>query len=377
MGVLEPKYRLAMEKPLRVLEIFNDFFGESRVDLQGFPTLEEVENSLSSSSTLSQVKNTIGNRTGFILVHFPHITVTNEYNRSTDINNLFAKVTINIGGEMMGRFTLNRSEYSLLHFDNNYMHSHISQIPYDHFSQFQSPCTGSGPINNTICSLSREFDEDLWRLFCLELDKYVQVESVTGVPYHRLESLTSGGNSSVIGNYRRIVNRYSRLQLSKLTICKFIKHLIDSEVVSFRYINGEYRVAAAPEEAIIKVSNCFIDWYNKELRKGTESTSLETLLQRFVLRKCKFSNGQLLLPSESNRHMNYNNYIGSLVCTFKGREYRLVITGLDDTNRAEENEVIILDPNIVDYILTKIINIINLRYGNKIDNTPHKKVLFL
>lgn len=377
MGVLEPKYRLAMEKPLKVLEIFNDFFGESRVDLQGFPTLEEVENNFSPSSTLSQIKNAVGNHNGFILVHFPHITVTNEYNRSTDINNLFAKVAINIRGEMIGRFTLNRSEYSLLHFDNNYMHSHISHIPYDNFSQFQSPCTGSGPINNTICSLSREFDEDLWRLFCLELDKYVRVESITGVPYHRLEGLTAGGNSIVIGNYRRIINRITRLQLSKLTICKFIKHLIDSEVIGFRYINGEYRVAAAPEEAIIKVSNCFIDWYNKELRKGTESTSLETLLQKLALRKCKFSNGKLLLPSGSNGHMNYSNYVGRLVCIFKDREYNLVITDLDDANREEENEIIVLDTNIVDYILTKIINIINLRYGNKIDNTAHKKVCFL
>ena len=76
------------------------------------------------------------------------------------------------------------------------MHSHISSIPFGNFTFFQSPCTGSGPINNTICSLSRDFDANLWRLFCLELSKYVEVESIAGTPYHRLEGLTRGGGTN-------------------------------------------------------------------------------------------------------------------------------------------------------------------------------------
>ena len=32
-----------MEKPLQVLNIFNDLFGEERVDMQGYSSLEEFK----------------------------------------------------------------------------------------------------------------------------------------------------------------------------------------------------------------------------------------------------------------------------------------------------------------------------------------------
>ena len=45
-----------MEKPLRILEIFNDFFGEDRVDMQGFPTYSEVASALPERSSLTAVQ---------------------------------------------------------------------------------------------------------------------------------------------------------------------------------------------------------------------------------------------------------------------------------------------------------------------------------
>ena len=139
--------------------------------------------------TNTTVKERIGNakfNNIFILVHFPHVRVTNEHNRFVDINHLWAKVKVMYNGTMIGKFTLNRSEYTMLHISSGYLHSHISSIPTNDFTSFQNPCTGSGPINGTISTLNRDYDVDMWIMFCLELSKYLTVESVARRPYNYL-----------------------------------------------------------------------------------------------------------------------------------------------------------------------------------------------
>ena len=384
MGVLETRYNEVMEKPLKILEIFNEFFGEARVDMQGFISAESIREELGDSPSIAQIRSRLQSCTGFILVHFPQVTITNENNRSVSINHLYAKVCLNIRGEILGRFSLNRSEYTLLHLDNNYMHSHVNSIPFDSPTAFQQPCTGSGPINNTICSLSYSYDEDLWRLFCLELDKYVRVESLAGVPYHRLEGLVRGGGgggslictSMCIRNAYRTV--YSGRFFPKTLIVKFIKHLIDNEVLNFHYIGGEFKVAASPVETAIKVSNCFIDFYNREYSRGDRNlpTRGELINQRIII-KCKYSEGKLYREGGSSTR-DYSNFLGARICDFKGTPVRIDISDYGHESDEEENEVFILDPSLIEYAITKILNIIDFRYGNEqCENTPNKKAIIL
>lgn len=338
------------DMPLRVLEIFNEFFGEERVDLHRTEL--------------------------YILVHFPHVTITNEHNRSTEINHLYAKVCIDRNGKLVGRFLLNRAEYSAVHVMNNYMHSHISNIPFHDFTEFQSPCTGSGPINNTMCSLNRDFDADLWRLFCLELDKYVQVESITGVPYHRLEGLSAGGGTY---NYDLPVIRFtqklfgndiSNMLLTRTQFADFTKYLIDKEILKFSFRGNDYDIAMSSTEIYIRVSNCFIDWYNNKLRNRQTVPNLSDLLASGILFQCKFSNGKL--TREVNRHdpASYRQYIGQTVCTFKRQTIRVDIPDLTNPVQNHDNDILILNPNIIQYLLTKIINVINCRYGNSREEDP-------
>ena len=163
---IEELYNSLMEKPLRVLDIFNDFFGEDKVDMQGYWSLDKFKSWMNmeplytyihDGNTISMDRNdwsmyktqaitdlpgdqvekvvnmltdtTVKERIGiakfdgiFILVHFPHVRVTNEHNRFVDINHLWAKVKVMYNGTLNGGFTLNRSEYTLLHLRSNYMH---------------------------------------------------------------------------------------------------------------------------------------------------------------------------------------------------------------------------------------------------------------
>ena len=403
---IEELYNSLMDKPFRVLSIFNDFFGEDKVDMQGYLSLDEFKSwmnieplstyipnsnivsmdnndwSMYRTQTITDlpedqvekvvngltniiVKEIIGNvgfNDIFILVHFPHVRVTNEHNRFVDINHLWAKIKVMWDGTMSGRFTLNRSEYTLLHFRSHYMHSHISSIPKTDFTQFQTPCTGSGPINNTISTLNRDYDEDMWNMFCLELSKYVTVESVAGRPYHYLENL--GTRDMQVGEDKFITYLFPNYCVNNILSDKlkeFVRYFINSKKLKFNYVNGSYSIGMSFIEFIVLISNEFIKWYNDQFNKGELTTKFEDLKKHGILRECIIDNGKIYYDRNINNANNYAQYIGKQVCMFKGKEITVDIT--DITRVENENKSIILDTQTALYILTTILKVLNYRYG--------------
>ena len=403
---IEELYNFLIDKPFRVLSIFNDFFGEDKVDMQGYLSLDEFKSwmnieplstyipnsnivsmdnndwSMYRTQTITDlpedqvekvvngltniiVKEIIGNvgfNDIFILVHFPHVRVTNEHNRFVDINHLWAKIKVMWDGTMSGRFTLNRSEYTLLHFRSHYMHSHISSIPKTDFTQFQTPCTGRGPINGTISTLNRDYDEDMWNMFCLELSKYVTVESVAGRPYHYLENL--GTRDMQVGEDKFITYLFPNYCVNNILSDKlkeFVRYFINSKKLKFNYVNGSYSIGMSFIEFIVLISNEFIKWYNDQFNKGELTTKFEDLKKHGILRECIIDNGKIYYDRNINNTNNYAQYIGKQVCMFKGKEITVDIT--DITRVENENKSIILDTQTALYILTTILKVLNYRYG--------------
>jgi hypothetical protein len=403
---IEELYNSLMDKPLRVLGIFNDFFGEDKVDMQGYWSLDKFKswmnieplstyipdgnivsmnmNDWSMYKTWSitdlpgdqvekvvnvltntTVKERIGNAKFngiFILVHFPHVRVTNEHNRFVDINHLWAKVKVSYNGTLNGGFTLNRSEYTLLHIRSHYMHSHISSIPIGDFTQFQNPCTGSGPINGTISALNRDYDEDMWNMFCLELSKYVTVESVAGVPYNYLEKL--GTNDMEVGVDRFITFLSPNYYGSVITPDKFrefVRYFISSKKLKFNYVNGSYSIGMSLIEFIVLISNEFIKWYNDQFNKEELTAKFADLKRHDILRECIIDNGKIYYDRGRNNVNNYAQYIGKKVCVFKGREITVDITDIAEVRN--ENKSIILNTQTALYILNIILKVLNYRYG--------------
>lgn len=403
---IEELYNSLMDRPLRVLSIFNDFFEEDKVDMQGYWSLDKFKswmnieplstyipdgnivsmnmNDWSMYKTWSitdlpgdqvekvvnvltntTVKKRIGNAKFngiFILVHFPHVRVTNEHDRFVDINHLWAKVKVSYNGTLNGGFTLNRSEYTLLHIRSHYMHSHISSIPTGDFAQFQNPCTGSGPINGTISALNRDYDEDMWNMFCLELSKYVTVESVAGVPYNYLEKL--GTNDMEVGVDRFITYlspNYYGDTLSTDKLRDFVRHFINTKKLKFNYVNGSYSIGMSLPEYIILISNEFISWYNDLFNKGEVTNTFDNLKTRELLRECIIDNGKIYYDRGRNNVNNYAQYIGKKVCVFKGREITVDITDIAEVRN--ENKSIILNTQTALYILNIILKVLNYRYG--------------
>jgi hypothetical protein len=400
---IEELHSLLMDKPNQVLAIFNDFFGEDKVDMQGFISADKLKSWLDATpiseyaprellsmsredyntyrgQSLTDLKgevldlvlnqlcsgwmvDSIGQKkfgSGFILVHFPHVRITNEYNRFVDINHLYAKVKVLHNGSMNGYFALNRAEYTYLHISNGYMHSHVSSIPTNDFTQFQTPCTGTGPINDTMSSLSREFDSDIWKLFCLELSKYVEVESIAGTPYHRLENLGTS-NMSTGESVFKVINHldYYRGGIGEM-IKDFVSYFIKQGKLKFNYANGSYSIGMSFTEYMLVISNEFIDWYNKKFNSKELRYTFNTLKVNGVLKEGIIANNKIYYEN-SRRNVNYAAYNGKIMCIFKGADVLINIVDLKEVK--EDNKSIILNINTALYILSKILRVINYRYG--------------
>lgn len=403
---IEELYNSLMDRPLRVLSIFNNFFGEDKVDMQGYWSLDKFKswmnieplstyipdsNIVSMNSNdwsiyktrtitdlpgdqVEKVVNVLTNTTVkegigrikfdsiFILVHFPHVRVTNEHDKFVDINHLWAKVRVLYNGTLSGGFTLNRSEYTLLHIRSHYMHSHISSIPTDDFTKFQSPCTGSGPINGTISTLNRDYDEDMWNMFCLELSKYVTVESVAGRPYHYLEKLGTNGMEAGVDRFITYLSpNYHGSVITPDKFREFVRYFINSKKLKFNYVNGSYSIGMSFIEFIVLISNEFIKWYNDQFNKEELTAKFADLKRYNILRECIINNGKIYYDKGRNNVNYYAQYIGKKVCVFKGREITVDITDIAEVRN--ENKSIILDIQTTLYILTTILKVLNYRYG--------------
>lgn len=409
-------YNELMEKPMRIKEIFEDFFDADRVDMQGFLTYEQFKDTLnvaplisyfsldcpevtglnsvdksmvttlwnegaSSETLLSDsaitmvflplIKSSVGNNWFnelFILVHFPHVRVTNEYDRFIDITHLWAKVEFNWEGKGKGYFGLNRSEYTAVQFRSNYMHSHVRDIPTRDFTYFASPCTGSGPINSTLATLSVDFDDAIWQLFCLELDRYVRVESISGVPYHKLENIGTQQLGAGTDHFpmRTLFGDYPRNDFWADKSERFIRHLLESKVLSFNYHNNQYGLAMSWVEFIVALSNSFIEWYNKEFVEGTVTDTFQDLIDRAIIKKAFIKDGRVYYVGNriNIAPVGLTVHIGKKVCTFKGRDITLNITGII-SSEDNGNEVIILRLEYAETILGSILRVLNYNYGRE------------
>ena len=397
-------HSLLMDKPNQVLAIFNDFFGEDKVDMQGFMSVDkfkswlditpiseytsrellgmsekdyntyrgqsltdlrgEILNAVLNQLCSELVIDSIGQKkfgSGFILVHFPHVRITNEYNRFVDINHLYAKVGVLHNGSMDGCFTLNRSEYTYLHISNGYMHSHVNSIPISDFTQFKTPCTGTGPINNTMSNLIREFDSDIWKLFCLELSKYVEVESVAGTPYHRLENIGTSNRNAENGIFK-VINHLDYYGDGIEDLIKdFVSYFIKQGKLKFNYANGSYSIGMSFTEYMLVISNEFIDWYNKRFNNKEVTYSFDTLKMRKVLKEGIIANNKIYYENTLRNVNSYAVHNGKRMCTFKGVDVLINIVDLNEVK--EDNKSIILNTNIALYILSRILRVINYRYG--------------
>ena len=368
-----------------VYGIFQNFFGEQFTDLQGIPeetTITDVVYACTdigeiepdtpfelSESALNLIKSRFNNTCSVIMVWWPRVTVTNENNRSVQIQDLYAKIEVTIDGripyEFCG-FKLTRTTFPEIQFVSGYIHSHIpttTGIP-----SFQRPCLGTGPINNTIMDLKNNYEETLWMLFCQELALYVTVESLRGGPYIRMENIRYRRNLYGFGGYSKIesldqLNHFWRKSTKShflATLKDFITYYLENGHLSLNYKEGAFVVGMPYFDFMVDISNAFIDFYNKNEALTQEYTN--RLFELVILVKALAADGRFFEYNTDTQNHDYSNVEGEHILTFKGESKTLHI---DTGVRSHMEPTILLHHKIAMYILQNILRIINYRYRNE------------
>lgn len=390
-------YQHLFEKPLSIYEIFKGFFGEDFIDIQTHQggelssfkeylfakicdeasiTNGDKEEDFNlpfevSDEQLEELETKFKDKRFIIYVWWPRVTVTNEYNKSVNIQDLYAKIEIQNDGTIpyeCNGFRLNRATYTREQFMSDYMHSHIHIIPKNNFTEFQKPCLGTGPIISTIGTLKNDYDEATWMLFCQELSMYVTVESISGGPYHKMETI---GNVSQNLMYSGYTFGYAGKAdfLSQFTnddLKKFIQYYLKHGHLSLRYINNVFTWGMPYYEYIIDISNSFIDFYNKYY--CTTASNLNNFFNTGLLKQVIVASGKFYSEGDYNSYdINaFSEYQNKLVLTFKGKEIRTTI--ISNKQGSESTLTTVISNNVAMFILQKILRTINFRYKNEHNN---------
>lgn len=301
----------------------------------------------------------------YILIKFPEVKVTNEHNRSVNIKDLYVRLTLR-GNRIQGTFYMIRTTYDIVQWLSCYSHSHLMRISNQALPIWRFPCLGSGPIKTTLNRLIHAYDEDILGLFCLELSKYVTVESLEGVPYIRLESIGANGSYILPSKYN------GNLNVTEYFIEDFIKYFIKNASIKFSYINGNYALGESLLEFWIRISNYFIDWYNRMHRQGKFKGTLGSLEDHNIVQSLIISEGKASTPLTDFSISDIENINHSDMFVFKGAMQQLNIEGVDDF--FNQNKSTLLSYQICEYVLTCILKLINYKYGRTNDNKGELKV---
>ena len=109
------------------------------------------------------------------------------------------------------------------------------------------------------------------------------------------------------------------------------------------------------------MSNEFIDWYNKKFNNKELRYTFDLLKRNYVLKECIIANNRIYYENSRRNVNSYAAYNGKRMCTFKGADVLINIVDLNEVK--EDNKSIILNTKIALYILSRILRVINYRYG--------------
>lgn len=368
---------------MQVYDVFKDYYGEDMVDCT-CPTLGSViqwvegrENTTRSrliEYLLTYLRQGNYSDAALIYVRWPKVRITNEYDKYVDITELFARVIVDMEGKIKRRFDLTRTEYNAIQWTSGYVHSHVPAFNPANINPpgFNRPCTGSGPINATIDTLQHAPTNEIWGLFVYELDKYVTVESIAGTPHFRMANI--GSRSSYIDlsqnlpvdyirNYTFYVRsgRYDGIRREQLT--EFVKYFLGKKCMKFSYSNGCWGLGETFLEFWIRVSNCFIEWYNQMYREKKLRCSLEDLKKANIIKEYLVAENKVYSLDYQNVMQSTQRAEGHDMFMFKGKMLKLHITDVGSEDSVTRS--ILIDRDVCRAILTKVFKLINSTYGRE------------
>lgn len=400
-------YKDIFDKPLQIYDKFVEFFGIDYVDIQnlvsfkdfckyldancksiinrtGFKGEIELEpinftfdyyNYVLNYANYNIIKNFISyefcNQRFIIYVYWPEVKVTNEYDQSTIIKDLYFKTEIDINGKLTTHdLLLNRSTYFKKEVLKDYLHSHIPGIDSEY--RFLNGCTGRGPIKNTIYYLCNNYDLDIYGLFCQELDNYVKTESIKGIPYRRLAELNRKTSNDTCMYYKMLdccnyayPEKYEDsviwvMNNNSLFFKQFFLKFFKEFKIPFSYRNNRLQIGISINDFALHFNNYFIKYLNT-----CDSNFVNTLINERLLLEATINDNKLYIYNDSESNTNTLNKMlqdeadNRMLFKFKNKNVYLHIIKEEEK---KENKLYIINPGFIAFLVSLITSYINIKY---------------
>jgi len=305
------------------------------------------------------------NIVSMIIIHFPEVTVTNEYDKSIIIRDLYVRFRLYSTGTVASGFEMIKATYTQAQFIAGYSHSHLPSVRRGNIKVWETPCLGIGPIKTTQRNLRVSYDSDLWGLFAYELSKYVTIESIAGTPYIRLETVGSSDGSVVDYSLSAHTTNNTNYRYECAVLDNFLSYYKTVLDCSITFTNGSYTIFPSIEN-IVTISNAFIEWNNQQIRLGNMQEFLSWLYKNF-LHKCYIFNNKVYAKVSNNT--DYSDIDGYPLFVFKGNTVHLRIIPNLGTTLDEANESTLLRPSAFKYIINKLNKALNYYESKTTTNT--------
>lgn len=240
-----------------------------------------------------------------ITIRFEDITISNELNQSTKIEEIFSRVVLGYTGKLLDFPFWLRTKFSKLHYDSNYCHSHLNISPNNNY--FEQPCLGDGPIVKTIRSLNNDNSLDLWNLFWAELDLCIKTESLEGGPYKKLQNI-SGKPIRYFYDYNKNIQLGGLFDFHLKACRDIIKEVILYKSLPIIFRENSFYIALSDFDLLLLLSNAAIALVNSN--HSCMGLIVDDMLKPYTINEnkqiCTIPNSQVPTPDVTEKLFTFN-----------------------------------------------------------------------
>lgn len=342
---------------------FEEYYGEDRVDAQikSFDNFNIWATREYPNAPLERIEEVLQKDLHFrVIVHYPRVTIENEEGEKYTVTDLYSKTEFNYSGLLLSGMDWSRTTYTTVEWTHSYIHSHISYCP-SCWDEWSYCCVGQGPIRDTMTIMYSQYDLDTIKLYCFEMDKYIQTESLAGGPY-RLFCNLYGYNG---GDYESVINnRYhydSERPIQPILRCTDAHMSIIKEAVQLLLMNHSITFAVVNDVLDITTPNGELGFLLGLAINTVASHKNITALLPF-LTPAIIDNGEFYLVENNPNARRSFSVNGTELLLFKGESKHLNI--VEPTESADIQHVSVVNPTVLIQIKSKLLKYLNTQLHN-------------
>lgn len=357
------------KKLQHVFEIMSDYFGEDRVDLV-FPLSDKKMTTLFEEYKdirdidlylKKQQDSTVLN--AYTLIHIPETVIRNEFNESHVIKDFFFRIEFSLYS-ILWKIEALRTTYTIDEYYSQYIHSHVGRLDKKHPKIFGIICTGTSPLSTTITNLKTDPDDDLWMMLCSELEDFAQVESIDGGPFIKMNEIR---NPNIITYREQPTYVVCSDYFYKTNIKNFIAYALSQNIFKIGFAGNSFFIAEDPYRLLLKLSDCFIEWYNAGSDKSW-SPLKEKILWEANLR---YPYVEYVKERDISISSSIYDRNGETVLTFKGRGIPLKI----EKTEVSPAQCLLLDISVFGGITNAVLTALNFSYNTKTNEFDKSRII--